>query len=110
MTKRNSVQQSNGRYYSAAAPFEPSQRGLPTRQKPAPQGLTVPDEGRDGGGSRSGAPSQSGSDASDQPSGPTVRSSMAMALHGQLGGTPSPHRARADALGDQSDVDDDESS
>ncbi|KAL8664356.1 MAG: hypothetical protein Q9202_003171 [Teloschistes flavicans] len=76
-----------------------------------PQRLSVPEEeegGRDGGGSRSGAPSRCGSDESAEQSGrPTVvRNSMAMALHGELGGGGmSPHRARADALGDQSDVD-----
>lgn len=67
---------------------------------------SIADEGRDGGGSRSGAPSQSESDESDEPPKESARSSMAMALRGQLGGSPSQHRARADALGDQSDVDD----
>lgn len=89
-------------------PPDYNRRGLPSRQKPLPQDLTIPDEGRDGGGSRSGAPSRTGSDESGDPSRRTVRSSMAMALHGQLSGNTSPHRARADALGDQSDVDDDE--
>lgn len=68
----------------------------------------MPEVGRDGGGSRSGAPSRCGSDASDEVRRPTARSSMAMALHREMSGHSSPHRARADALGDQSDVDADE--
>ncbi|KAI4113172.1 MAG: hypothetical protein LQ345_005789 [Seirophora villosa] len=97
----------NGRFHSALTPFESSQRG---RNKQSLEELTIPDEGRDGGGSRSGAPSRSGSVESDEPSmHTTTRSSMAMALRGQLDASPSPHRARADALGDQSDVDDEAS-
>ena len=79
------------------------------RQKQSPKRLTIAEVGRDGGGSLSGAPSRCGSGASgDGPSFPPVRTSMAMALHGELpeGHGTSPHRARADALGDQSDVDD----
>ncbi|KAL8762579.1 MAG: hypothetical protein Q9184_001433 [Pyrenodesmia sp. 2 TL-2023] len=99
---------SNGRYYSAVTPPDYGQRGLPSREKPPSPELPIPNEGRDGGGSRSGAPSRTGSNESDDASRRTARSSMAMALNGQLGGSSSPHRARADALGDQSDVDDDE--
>ncbi|KAL9009171.1 MAG: hypothetical protein Q9173_005782 [Seirophora scorigena] len=96
----------NRRFHSAVTPFESSQPG---RNKQPLEELTIPDEGRDGGGSRSGAPSRSGSHESDEPSRHTMRSSMAMALRGQLDASPSPHRARADALGDQSDVDDEAS-
>lgn len=73
--------------------------------RPSPQRLRVLEEGRDGGGSRSGAPSQCGSDASDDSRQP-IRRSMGMALQGTLE-RKSPQRARADALGDQSDIDDD---
>ncbi|KAL8686664.1 MAG: hypothetical protein Q9218_006951 [Villophora microphyllina] len=87
--------------------FPPSQRGIPARRKPSPQRLDIPEGGRDGGGSRSGAPSRCGSDESGEQARPVVRNSMAMALHGEFGGGGmSPRRARADALGDQSDVDD----
>lgn len=74
--------------------------------------------GRDGGGSRSGAVSRSGTPSSDEGDAAAkermsmlpVRKSMAKALHGEFNevakGT-TPYRARADTLGDQSDVDDD---
>ena len=77
--------------------------------------LQIPNGGRDGGGSRSGTSSCAGSEASEgrnisisNPQ-PPARSSMAMALHGELAGAHSPNRARADALGDQSDMDDEDS-
>ncbi|KAL8738185.1 MAG: hypothetical protein Q9181_000998 [Wetmoreana brouardii] len=101
------TQSSNGRYNSAAARPEAFQQHIPVGAKLAPYSLSIPEGGRDGGGSRSGAPSRCGSDASDGPTMPPVRNSMAMALHGDLGEGISPKRARADALGDQSDVDDD---
>lgn len=84
---------------------ESSLNSVSMKQRPSPQRLRVLEEGRDGGGSRSGAPSQCGSDTSDDSRQPSHKS-MAMALHGTLEGK-SPQRARADALGDQSDVDDD---
>ncbi|KAI4119816.1 MAG: hypothetical protein LQ341_007587 [Variospora aurantia] len=96
----------NGRYHSAVTPFDSPLGGL--HRQPLEE-LIIPDEGRDGGGSRSGAPSRSGSDESDEPPRQHARGSMAMALCGQLGESHSPHRARADALGDQSDVDDEAS-
>lgn len=75
--------------------------------------------GRDGGGSRSGAVSRSGTPSSEEEEDATakehmsmlpVRGSMAMALSGELdeaAKSTRPYRARADTLGDQSDVDDD---
>lgn len=86
---------------------EPSSRSMSVKQRPSPQRLHVREEGRDGGGSRSGVPSQCGSDTSDELSRQPIRRSMGTALLGTLEGNSSPHRARADALGDQSDIDDD---
>ena len=75
--------------------------------------------GRDGGGSRSGAVSRSGSPSSEDEEVTAARerfqmlpakSSMAMAINGELDEMAEgnkPYRARADTLGDQSDVDDD---
>lgn len=71
--------------------------------------------GRDGGGSRSGAVSRSGTPSSEDEAAAAkdrekmlpARSSMAMALNGELHNVTRPYRARADTLGDQSDVDDD---
>ena len=75
--------------------------------------------GRDGGGSRSGAISRSGSLSSEDEELTAARerfqmlpakSSMAMAMNGELDEMAKgnkPYRARADTLGDQSDVDDD---
>ncbi|KAL8846375.1 MAG: hypothetical protein Q9221_008536 [Calogaya cf. arnoldii] len=85
-----------------------SQRGLPSRSKQLPRRLEISEEGRDGGGSRSGAPSRTGSEASDGPLKPPVQRSMAMALHGQLNRDTSPYRARANTLGDQSEDDEGE--
>ncbi len=87
----------------------------PTALTPHPPSL-ISEGGRDGGGSLSGAASRSGSstpdsdaDAKERMQNVPVRSSMAMALHGELEGEGlGIDRARADALGDQSDVDDDE--
>lgn len=73
--------------------------------------------GRDGGGSRSGAtsPSRSGCEDSDAIKAKEhtktlpFRRSLAMALNGELGeGGNVKDRVRADALGDQSDVEDEE--
>lgn len=90
-------------------------------QKPklSPAKRDVLQAGRDGGGSLSGAASRSGSpsieeeaDAKGRMKSIPVRSSMALALNGDLvtgGGSSKQHvRARADTLGDQSDVDDDD--
>ncbi|CAO1600547.1 hypothetical protein XANCAGTX0491_004230 [Xanthoria calcicola] len=88
---------------------EASQRSLPLRTKQSPRRLDVPEEGRDGGGSRSGAPSRTGSEASsDGPTRPPPQNSMARALHGQLSRNTSPYRARANTLGDQSEDDEGE--
>ncbi|KAL8716808.1 MAG: hypothetical protein Q9225_005890 [Loekoesia sp. 1 TL-2023] len=106
--RRISSDQYTGRYGSNPDLSDPLQRGGAARRKQSPQRLSVPEGGRDGGGSRSGAPSRSGSDTSDDPSRQPVRRSMAMALHGGLEGSSSPHRARADALGDQSEIDDED--
>lgn len=69
--------------------------------------------GRDGGGSRSGAASPSHSNPSDSEAEAKehmktlpLRRSLAMALSGELEGDG--ERVRADALGDQSDVEDEE--
>ena len=72
--------------------------------------------GRDGGGSSSGAGSQNGSSEDDDEDSEMRRRlkelpvwrSMALALQGVLSEAGDEGRARADALGDQSDVDDDE--
>ena len=69
--------------------------------------------GRDGGGSRSGAaspnlstPEDSEAEAKEHMKSLPVRRSLAMALNGELDGDR--ERVRADALGDQSDVEDEE--
>ena len=77
----------------------------------------IQEAGRDGGGSQSGAVSRSGTPSEDNDAAAKehmnllpVRGSMAMALSGELEGVTKstrPYRARADTLGDQSDVDDD---
>ena len=78
----------------------------------------IQEAGRDGGGSQSGAVSRSGTPSSEDGDAAAkehmnmlpVRGSMAMALNGELEGiakSPRRYRARADTLGDQSDVDDD---
>ncbi|KAL8861881.1 MAG: hypothetical protein Q9178_001750 [Gyalolechia marmorata] len=87
---------------------EASQRFLPSRSKKSPRRLDVAEEGRDGGGSRSGAPSRTASGASDGPQRTPVHNSMAIALHGQLDRDTSPYRARANTLGDQSEDDEGE--
>lgn len=97
----------------------PTAPTAPTPNIPTLSPLTpslISEGGRDGGGSLSGAASRSGSltpdtdaDAKEHMQILPVRSSMAMALHGELDGEGlGIDRARADALGDQSDVDDDE--
>ena len=77
----------------------------------SPSRLDILKAGRDGGGSRSGAasPSRSSGDDSDAEvkehmKSLPLRRSLAMALNGELDGDG--ERVRADALGDQSDVED----
>ncbi|KAL9593800.1 MAG: hypothetical protein Q9219_007379 [cf. Caloplaca sp. 3 TL-2023] len=107
---RNSSDLSNGRQISTQKLVGSSMQSAPDKFESAPQRLRALEEGRDGGGSRSGAPSRCGSDESEDYSKPPVRRSMAMALHRDFDQGSSPRRARADALGDQSDVDDDDTS
>lgn len=80
---------------------------------PSPSRLEILKGGRDGGGSRSGAtsPSRSSPDDSEAEIRERIKSlplrgSLAMALNGELDGDGG--RVRADALGDQSDVEDEE--
>ena len=80
---------------------------------PSPSRLEILKGGRDGGGSRSGAasPSRSSPDDSEAEVRERIKSlplrrSLAMALDGELDGDGG--RVRADALGDQSDVEDEE--
>ena len=80
---------------------------------PSPSRLEILKGGRDGGGSRSGAtsPSRSSPDDLEAEIRERIRSlplrrSLAMALDGELDGDGG--RVRADALGDQSDVEDEE--
>ena len=87
----------------------------PRKRIVSPDRLEILRAGRDGGGSRSGAtsPNRSGSEDSDAEvkehiKSLPVRSSLAMALNGVLDGDRAKHRVRADALGDQSDVEDEE--
>ena len=77
----------------------------------SPNRLEILKGGRDGGGSRSGAasPSRSSPDDSEAEAKERIKSlplrrSLAMALDGELNGDG--ERVRADALGDQSDVED----
>lgn len=79
----------------------------------SPNRLEILKGGRDGGGSRSGAasPSRSSPDDPDAEAKEHMRSlplrrSLAMAMNGELDGDK--ERVRADALGDQSDVEDEE--
>ena len=78
----------------------------------------IQEAGRDGGGSQSGAVSKSGTPSAEDDDTAAkehmhmlpLRGSLAMALNGELDGIAKgtrPYRARADTLGDQSDVDDD---
>ena len=87
----------------------------PRKRIISPGRLEILRAGRDGGGSRSGAtsPNRSGSEDSDAEvkehiKSLPVRSSLAMALNGELDGDGVKHRVRADALGDQSDAEDEE--
>ena len=80
---------------------------------PSPNRLQILKGGRDGGGSRSGAASPSRSSPEDSEAeirerikSLPLRRSLAMALDGELDGDGG--RVRADALGDQSDVEDEE--
>lgn len=79
----------------------------------SPNRLEILKGGRDGGGSRSGAaspslssPDDSEAEAKEHMRSLPLRRSLAMALNGELDGDG--ERVRADALGDQSDVDDEE--
>ena len=79
----------------------------------SPNRLEILKGGRDGGGSRSGAaspslpsPDDSEAEAKEHMKSLPLRRSMAMALNGELDGDG--ERVRADALGDQSDVEDEE--
>ena len=79
----------------------------------SPSRLEILKGGRDGGGSRSGAASPSHSSPEDSEAeikehmkSLPLRRSLAMALNGELDGDG--QRVRADALGDQSDVEDEE--
>ena len=79
----------------------------------SPHRIEILKGGRDGGGSRSGAASPSPSNAEDSEAEAKehmkslpLRRSLAMALNGELDGDG--ERVRADALGDQSDVEDEE--
>ena len=81
----------------------------------SPDRLEILKAGRDGGGSRSGAasPILIGSDESDweakgQLKSLPKRGALAMALNHELDGDGDKERVRADALGDQSDVEEDE--
>ena len=87
----------------------------PRKRIVSPDRLEILRAGRDGGGSRSGATSPNRSDSEDSDAevkehikSLPVRSSLAMALNGELDGYRVKHRVRADALGDQSDVEDEE--
>ena len=79
----------------------------------SPSRLEILKGGRDGGGSRSGAaspnlysPEYSEAEAKEQMKSLPLRRSLAMALNGELEGDG--ERVRADALGDQSDVEEEE--
>lgn len=79
----------------------------------SPNRLEILKGGRDGGGSRSGAaspsrssPEDSEAEAKEHMRSLPLRRSLAMALNGELEGDG--ERVRADALGDQSDVEDEE--
>jgi len=119
---RNSTDESNDTTSDACNASSSSQRGTanimlsaPKERKRilSPNRLDILRGGRDGGGSRSGAtsPNRSGSEDSDAELQEhvkrlPVRGSLAMALnHGFENGN---DRIRADALGDQSDVEDDD--
>ncbi|KAL6715235.1 hypothetical protein ACLMJK_007499 [Lecanora helva] len=88
----------------------------PRKRLPTPRQRDILRVGRDGGGSRSGAasPNRSGSEDSDAEfkehvKSLPVKSSLALALNGELEGEGrGKDRVRADALGDQSDVEDEE--
>lgn len=79
----------------------------------SPRRIEILTGGRDGGGSRSGAaspslsnPEDSEPEAKEHMKSLPLRRSLAMALNGELDGDG--ERVRADALGDQSDVEDEE--
>ena len=81
----------------------------------SPNRLEILKGGRDGGGSRSGAasPSLPGPDdfeaeAKERMKSLPLRGSLALALNGELDGDGDGERVRADALGDQSDVEEEE--
>ena len=112
--KTNSLSLSRAQNHDHEFPESKAENGQELayrRSVRSPSQLDIPEGGRDGGGSRSGAPSRCGSAENEASSNSralakkSTARSMAMALHGELEGMNSPTRARADALGDQSDVD-----
>ena len=106
----------NGDYFHPDASNVRIAPPTPRKRLVSPRERDILRIGRDGGGSRSGAasPNRSGSEDSDAEAKENVRSlpvrsSLAMALNGELDGDGKGRdRARADALGDQSDVEDEE--
>lgn len=98
-------------------PALPPSLVMSQKHKLSPAQREILEAGRDGGGSQSGNVSRSGSPSAEEEVEAQdhlkslPRSSMSMALNGDLSiGTEQPptRHARADALGDQSDVDDDD--
>ncbi len=115
----NELQQVEVQHKDASIPDTSLSISISQKPKLSPAKREVLQAGRDGGGSRSGAASRSGSpstegeaDTKDRMKGVPVRSSMALALNGELragdDSSKQHNRARADTLGDQSDVDDDD--
>lgn len=115
----NGLQQVEVEYKKISIPVTSLSASPSQKPKLPPAEREVLQAGRDGGGSHSGAEGGSGSpsteeeaDTKDRMKSVPVRSSMALALNGDLrtGDGTSKHlsRARADILGDQSDFDDDD--
>ena len=123
--KKNKAQESSrarGRESDSVAEVDERTDGvkIPTEAKSAqgrvvdPTRLHILKAGRDFGGSRSGATSPDGAGTEDMEDVAKehmkllpIRSSMSLALNGELSGNGG-DRARADALGDQSDAEEDE--
>ncbi|KAG8528306.1 uncharacterized protein KY384_007223 [Bacidia gigantensis] len=96
----------NGRHRQTGKP-------VPELRKPRPPMIDYLSAGRDGGGSKSGANSPAILDGDVvQPQEPKINlpkpGAMEMALRGKLNTVDDEERARADALGDQSDVEENE--
>ena len=116
--KENGMEQHGGEQEKNSATALSPSLSSPQKHKLSPAQRDILEGGRDGGGSCSGAVSRSGSPSTDeeahakeQVKSVPVKRSMAMALNGELrngGDGKHGHRARADTLGDQSDVDDDD--